>query len=72
MTKLTLSSLALLAIGLVLWAVYAAQGSYVDEDGVLQEPFPLLALGWLFVLAGGATLTGAVGSRIFKNLRGPK
>jgi len=72
MTKLTLFSLVLLAIGLVLWAGYAAQGSYVDENGVLQEPFPLLALGWLFVLAGGATLTGAVGIRIFKNLRGPK
>ena len=72
MTKLTLLSLVLLAIGLVLWAGYAAQGSYVDEDGVLQEPFPLLALGWLFVLAGCATLTLAVGIRIFKNLRGPK
>ena len=72
MTKLTLVALALLTIGVVLLAGYAAQGSYVGEDGVLQEPFPLLALGWLFVLAGGATLTGAVGIRIFKNLRGPK
>ena len=72
MTKLTLFSLVLLTIGVVLWAGYAAQGSYVDENGVLQEPFPLLALGWLFVLAGGATLTGAVGIRIFKNLSGPK
>jgi hypothetical protein len=72
MTKLTLVALALLTIGVVLLAGYAAQGSYVDKDGVLQEPFPLLALGWLFVLAGGATLTGAVGIRIFKNLRGPK
>ena len=72
MKKLTLFSLVLLAIGLVLWAGYAAQGSYVDENGVLQEPFPMLALGWLFVLAGGATLTGAVSIRNFKNLRGPK
>ena len=72
MTKLTLFSLALLAIGLVLWAGYAAQGSSLDENGVLQEPFPLLALGWLFILAGGATLTAAVGIRIFKNLRRPK
>ena len=72
MKKLTLLSLVLLAIGLVLWAGYAAQGSYVDENGVLQEPFPLLALGWLFILAGGATLTGAVGIRIFKNRRGRK
>ncbi len=72
MTKLTLVALALLTIGVVLWAGYAAQGSYVDEYGVLREPFPLLALGWIFVMAGGATLTGAVGIRIFKNLRGPK
>lgn len=72
MTKLTLLSLALLVIGLVLWVGYAAKGSYVDESGVLQEPFPLLALGWLFVWAGSATLTGAVGIRIFKNLRGSK
>lgn len=72
MTKLTLVALALLTIGVVLWAGYAAQGSYVDEDGVLREPFPLLALGWIFVMAGGATLTGAVGIRIFKNLRDPK
>jgi hypothetical protein len=72
MTKLTLLSLALLAIGLVLWAGYAALGSCVDENGVLQEPFPLLALGWLFVLAGGATLTGAVGVRIIKHFRGAK
>jgi len=27
-------------------------GSKIDESGVLQEPFPLLALGSLFCLAG--------------------
>jgi hypothetical protein len=72
MTKLTLFSLALLAIGLVLWAGYAAREAHVDGNGVLQEPFHLLAIGWLFVMAAGATLTGAVGIRIFRNLRGPK
>ncbi|MEX5728631.1 hypothetical protein Ga0609869_001984 [Rhodovulum iodosum] len=72
MTKLTLVALALLTIGVVLWAGYASQGSYVDENGVLQEPFALLAFGWFFVLAGGAVLGGVVGIRIFKNLRGPK
>jgi hypothetical protein len=65
MNKLTLLSVALLAIGLALWSAYAGQGAYVDSNGVLREPFALLALGWLFVLAGGATLTGAVGVRIF-------
>ena len=72
MTKLTLLSLALLAIGLVLLVGYAARGSYVDESGVLREPFPLLALGWLFVLAGGATLTGVVCVGIIKHFRYPK
>ena len=72
MTKLKLLSLALLAIGLVLWAGYAVLGSYVDENGVLQEPFPLLALGWLFVLAAGAMLAGVVGVKMIEHFRGPK
>jgi len=72
MTKLKLLSLALLAIGLVLWAGYAALGSYVDENGVLQEPFHLLALGWLFVLAGGAMLAGVVGVKMIEHFRGLK
>ncbi|WP_181892910.1 DUF3955 domain-containing protein [Falsiruegeria mediterranea] len=72
MTKLTLISLALLAIGLVFWAGYAAQGASVDDNGVLQEPFHFLALGWLFVLAGVATLAGAVCVRTVKRLVGAK
>ena len=43
MTKLTRISLALLAIGLVMWVGYVAQGSFVDENGILKEAFPLLA-----------------------------
>ncbi|MCT8160028.1 DUF3955 domain-containing protein [Pseudoruegeria sp. SHC-113] len=72
MSKLTLISLVLLCLGLALWAGYAAQGSYVDEDGILQEPFHLLALGWLFVLAVGVTLAGALVVRIIKKWRTPK
>ncbi|NDR58765.1 MULTISPECIES: DUF3955 domain-containing protein [Aliiruegeria] len=72
MSKLTLISLVLLGLGLALWAGYAAQGSYVDEDGILQEPFHLLALGWLFVLAGGFTLVGALVFGIIKKWRTPK
>ena len=47
-------------------------GSYVDENGVLQEPFYLLALGWLFVLAGGAMLLGVVGVKMIEHFRSPK
>ncbi len=54
MKRSMIMSLALVAIGFLLWAGYAAQGSYVDENGILQEPFHLLALGWFFVLAGDA------------------
>ena len=69
MTKLTRISLALLAIGLVMWVGYVAQGAFVDENGILKEAFPLLALGWLFILAGGVTLTGA---RLIKRFKGHK
>ena len=72
MRKLPLIALALLCLGLLLWAGYAVQGSYVDEDGILQEPFHLLALGWLFVLAGVVALVGTLVVRIIKNWRNPK
>lgn len=72
MSKLTLISIMLLGLGLALWAGYAAQGSYVDEDGILQEPFHLLALGWLFILTGGVSLMAALVARIIKNWRTPK
>ena len=72
MRMLTLISLVLLGLGLAFWAGYAVQGSYVDEDGVLQEPFHLLALGWLFILTGGVALMVAFVVRIIKNWRTPK
>ena len=72
MSKLTLISLVLLGLGLAFWAGYAAQGSYIDEDGILQEPFHLLALGWLFVLSGVVALVGVLVVRIVKTWRTPK
>ena len=72
MRKLTLISLVLLGLGLALWAGYAVQGSHVDEDGVLQEPFHLLALGWLFILTGGVAPMAALVARIIKNWKAPK
>ena len=72
MRKLTLISLVLLGLGLALWTGYAVQGSHVDEDGILQEPFHLLALGWFFILTGGVVLIAALVARIIKNWRTPK
>ena len=69
MRKLTFISLVLLGLGLALWAGYAVQGSHVDEDGILREPFHLLALGWLFILTGGVALIAALVVRIIKNWR---
>ena len=31
-------------------------GSHVDDQGILHEPFGLIPLGWLFVLAGAVLL----------------
>lgn len=45
-------SLILIAVGLAMWVGYGIQGSHIDSDGVLQEPFHLLALGWLANIAG--------------------
>lgn len=69
MPRLVRISLALLAIGVALWLGYASQGSYVDADGVLREPFHLLALGWFFVIAGGAGILFAAGGASFKRTR---
>ena len=69
MPKLILISLVLLVIGAALWAGYAFQGSSVDADGVLREPFHLLALCWFFVLAGGAVMALAAGVAIFIRIR---
>lgn len=45
-------SAILLSVGLSLLLAFRMIGSKIDESGVLQEPFPLLALGSLFCLAG--------------------
>ncbi|UOE79754.1 DUF3955 domain-containing protein [Vibrio splendidus] len=36
--------------GLLCFIVYNTIGSYVDENGVLVEPFGLIPLFWLFEL----------------------
>ena len=69
MPRLILVSLVLLLVGAALWAGYASQGSYVDVDGVLREPFHLLALGWFFVLAGGALMALGAGIAVFGRIR---
>jgi hypothetical protein len=38
-------------------------GSYVDDQGILHEPFGLIPLGWLFVLAGAVLLVLSLARR---------
>ncbi len=45
------SGLLLLA-AIAAWGAYAAIGSEVGADGVLREPFALIPLGWLCLIAG--------------------
>ena len=66
MTRLMMISLILLLIGAALWLGYASQGASIDADGVLHEPFPLLALGWLFMLTGGIALLVGMARTIIK------
>lgn len=56
MSKVTFFALILVFAGLLAWAGYAIQGSYLDDENVLREPFYLLALGWFAVIVGGAIL----------------
>ncbi|MFM7242079.1 MAG: DUF3955 domain-containing protein [Opitutia bacterium] len=34
------------------WAAYARTGAYLDQNGVLQEQFGFIPLGWLLGLVG--------------------
>ncbi len=52
MKKMLSISLVLIAVGLAMWTGYAMQGSYIDPEGFLREPFYLLALGWFANIAG--------------------
>ena len=45
-------SAILLSIGLSMILAFCLIGSTVDEEGILHEEFPLIALGSLFSLAG--------------------
>ena len=47
-----LSSLFLL-LAVVCAVSYISIGSYVDEEGVLREPFGFIPLFWLFLLLSG-------------------
>jgi len=60
--------LAVVFIGLGLLSVlaYEAIGSTVAEDGILQEPFALIPLGWLCFFLGGALAVSAIASRVWR------
>jgi hypothetical protein len=56
--------------GLVCLASYHLVGSYVDEQGVLVEPFALIPLSWLFLLLGCVALPAVLLTRYRKQVRG--
>lgn len=43
-------SLLLFAFSLCSWGAYHLTGSDVNAQGILQEPFFLIPLGWVFLL----------------------
>ena len=45
-----------LAFGGACLFMFKSIGSTLDEQGVLHEPFPLLPIGWLFILGGIGSL----------------
>ena len=47
-----IAALACFCVSWVCWALCASNGSYVDQDGVLHEPFGFIPLGWLFDFVG--------------------
>lgn len=46
------ATLPLIGIGCLL--AFHLIGSTVERDGLLREPFPLLPIGWLLIIVGGA------------------
>jgi hypothetical protein len=43
--------------------LFQCLGSRVDAQGILHEPFGLIPLGWLFVLAGAVLLVLSLARR---------
>lgn len=56
--RMNLMSIALIVTGILLFLAKSMIGVTVTKDGILQEPFFLLPLGYL-CLAGGLILIGA-------------
>lgn len=45
-----------LVFGVACLFIFESIGSTLDEKGVLHEPFPLLPIGWVFILGGIGSL----------------
>ncbi len=63
-------SLLLMAAGLAMWVGYAMQGVHIDSEGVLREPFYLLALGWFANIAGVLLFIISMGVYLWKRSKG--
>ena len=54
----------LMGLGVASFMAFSLIGSTLDEEGFLHEPFPLLPLGYLLLLAGaGVAILGAFRAR---------
>lgn len=58
-----------LVIGTACIFTFKSIGSTLDENGVLHEPFPLLPIGWLFILGGMFSLLLYGTVRIVRELK---
>lgn len=49
----TLTAITLVMGGIAFLYLFDRAGSFLDEDGTLQEPFFLLPMGFLLIFLGG-------------------
>ncbi len=64
--RMNLISIILLTIGAICFLAKALIGSEVDSNGMLNEPFFLIPIGYLFLLSGVIGLLIALAKKIIK------
>jgi len=63
-TRLLTIGLTLLLSGFALLVAFRLNGSTVDQNGFVHEPFALLPIGWLLLVVGAtSTVVAMIRSR---------